>query len=164
MRNLISPQRHGVTEFYLNLCTEFSVSLWFYDLFNSGSKLFTFHYSLFPKSVAFSWRDGAITTALIVTATGVVRATALRVVTSLGATLRTTAVGAAIGAAALRGATPHFSSLGGGNLLCSSVSPTQLSHLVQLVAGIFTRSLSKQLQRCDCRTSQIVLVRLRVVE
>ena len=37
MRNLISPQRHGVTEFYLNLCTEFSVSLWFYDLFNSGS-------------------------------------------------------------------------------------------------------------------------------
>ena len=158
MRNLISPQRHGVTEFYLNLCTEFSVSLWFYDLFNSGSKLFTFHYSLFPKSVALARRDGAVTT------TGVVRATALRVVTSLGATLRTTAVGTAIGAAALRGATPHFSSLGGGNLLCSSVSPAQLSHLVQLVAGIFTRSLSKQLQRCDCRTSQIVLVRLRVVE
>ena len=95
MRNLISPQRHGVTEFYLNLCTEFSVSLWFYDLFNSGSKLFTFHYSLFPKSVALSRRDGAVT------ATGVVRATALRVVTSLGATLRAAAVGAAIGAAAL---------------------------------------------------------------
>ena len=79
-------RRHRV---YLNLCTEFSVSLWFYDLFNSGSKLFTFHYSLFPKSVALARRDGAVTT------TGVVRATALRVVTSLGATLRTTAVGAA---------------------------------------------------------------------
>ena len=91
MINCFAPQRHGVTEFYLNLCTEFSVSLWFYDLFNSGSKLFTFHYSLFPKSVALARRDGAVSTALIVTA--------LRVVTSLGATLRTTAVSAAIGAA-----------------------------------------------------------------
>ena len=27
VRNFVSPQRHGVTEFYLNLCTEFSVSL-----------------------------------------------------------------------------------------------------------------------------------------
>ena len=27
VRNFFSPQRHGVTEFYLNLCTEFSVSL-----------------------------------------------------------------------------------------------------------------------------------------
>ena len=78
VRNLISPQRHGVTEFYLNLCTEFSVSLWFYDLFNSGSKLFTFHYSLFPKSVALARNDRA--TALI--AASVSAATALRVVTT----------------------------------------------------------------------------------
>ena len=48
--------------------------------------------------------------------------------------------------------------------LSKSHRPARQPWLRQFLTGVLASSLSKQLQRSDCRTSHLVLVRLRVVE